>query len=79
MYYKFVNQCQDGQETRALQEHRALFQEDRNLALAKLAIKENVKRKIHKLEHIYVTVKVTILQDLKEIRKFSRVFRDFII
>ena len=48
----------DNEET-ALAEVSSLLQEDKNYSLAKMAIKENKKRKVKKMTNIYITAKVS--------------------
>ena len=46
-------------EESALAEVSSLLQEDKNYSLAKMAIKENKKRKVKKMTNIYITAKVS--------------------
>lgn len=58
-YHTFVWRClEESSEEAALNEITSLLEEDKNLALAKMAIKENKKRRIKKMTDIYLTAKV---------------------
>ena len=59
-YHSFVFKCLKGDnEETALAEVSSLLQEDKNYSLAKMAIKENKKRKVKKMTNIYITAKVS--------------------
>ena len=62
-YHTFVWRClEESSEEAALNEITSLLEEDKNLALAKMAIKENKKRRVKKMTDIYITAKVTLNQ-----------------
>merc|ERR1712131_253396 len=59
-YHTFVWRClEESSEEAALNEITSLLEEDKNLALAKMAIKENKKRRVKKMTDIYITAKLT--------------------
>jgi len=59
-YHSFVFKCLKGDnEETALAEVSQLLQQDKNYTLAKMAIKENKKRKVKKMTQIYITAKLS--------------------
>ena len=73
-YHSFVFKCLKGDnEESALAEVSSLLQEDKNYSLAKMAIKENKKRKVKKMTNIYITAKVSYCfpRQKKKTLKFS--------